>query len=523
MNKYLLAPIVLFVYNRPWHTRQTLESLRQNILADQSQLIVYADGIKDTANDIDIKNIHAVRQIIREEQWCREVIIIESDKNQGLANSIIKGVTEVVNTYGKIIVLEDDMLTSKYFLQFMNDALLLYQDEEEIACVSGYVPLVKAENLFFIRGAEIWGWGTWKRAWELFEIDSTKLFNELNKRDLIYRFDMNGTLNCTDLLIAQIDGKVSSWGIRWYASAFLANKLHLYPPKTLIKNIGRDGTGTHEGAFLLDEPDVYEESIDVLKFEAKESKLELQLLINYFREKNKQSLYISLKSFVKKTVSKILSRSHNIVKSVFYKYLELKNKIYLLRYNLYKESTIFTHLTLDEKILINNQVRELKKRKKKDLVCVEIGSFLGASSCFICGAITKDSKLYCIDTWGNHAMKYCDVDTETERDTYFEFKENTLNYNDKIIEIRQWSTEAIATLKQYEQNIDFLFLDGDHSYEAVNKDWELYSPLLSIGSIVAFHDTGWAEGVKQVISESVITRSKKIADLPNIEIFRIEA
>ena len=97
------------------------------------------------------------------------------------------------------------------------------------------------------------------------------------------------------------------------------------------------------------------------------------------------------------------------------------------------------------------------------------------------------------------------------------------NYNDKIIEIRQWSTEAIATLKQYEQNIDFLFLDGDHSYEAVNKDWELYSPLLSIGSIVAFHDTGWAEGVKQVISESVITRSKKIADLPNIEIFRIEA
>ena len=288
MNQHLLAPIVLFVYNRPWHTRQTLENLCQNILADQSQLIIYADGPKDNANDTDLKNIYEVRQVIREKQWCREVNIIESDKNQGLANSIIKGVIETVNIYDKVIVLEDDMITSKYFLKFMNDALFLYRDEQEVAGVSGYVPPIEAKNLFFIQGAEIWAWGTWKRAWDLFELDSAKLFNELNKRNLTYRFDMNGTLNCTDILIDQIDGKVSSWGIRWYASAFLANKLQLFPPKTLVKNIGRDGTGTHEGVSLLEEPDVYEESIDVLKIEVKESNLELQLLINYFREKNKQ-------------------------------------------------------------------------------------------------------------------------------------------------------------------------------------------------------------------------------------------
>ena len=105
MNNYLLAPIVLFVYNRPWHTRQTLESLRQNILADQSQLIIYSDGVKDNASTTDLKNIYEVRQIIREKQWCQKVSIIESNKNYGLADSIIKGVTETVNTYGKVIVL----------------------------------------------------------------------------------------------------------------------------------------------------------------------------------------------------------------------------------------------------------------------------------------------------------------------------------------------------------------------------------------------------------------------------------
>ena len=521
MNNYLLAPIVLFVYNRPWHTRQTLESLRQNILADQSQLIIYSDGVKDNASTTDLKNIYEVRQIIREKQWCQKVSIIESNKNYGLADSIIKGVTETVNTYGKVIVLEDDMLTSKHFLKFMNDALFLYQDEQEVACVSGFVHPIKFESLFLIRGAEIWGWGTWKRAWDLFEIDSEKLFSELKKRNLTYRFDMNGTVNCTDLLVSQIEGKVSSWGIRWYASAFLANKLHLYPPKTLIKNIGRDGTGTHEGASLLQESEVYEESIDVFKIEVKESKLELQLLINYFRDKNKQLLYISLKSFMRKIALKILFRSHNIAKLIFTKYLELKNKIYLFRYNLYQQNYILTHLILDEKILINSNVRELKKRKKEHLVCVEIGSFLGASSCFICNAICEKSKLYCIDTWGNHAMKYCEEDNEYERDTYEEFQINTQKYRNKIIEIRKWSTEAIDDLRQYETSIDFLLIDGDHNYEAVKKDWELYSPLLHINSVVAFHDIGWADGVNKVISEFVISRSKKIAELPNIQLFKI--
>lgn len=192
-------------------------------------------------------------------------------------------------------------------------------------------------------------------------------------------------------------------------------------------------------------------------------------------------------------------------------------RFYILKNRLTQDMDVFTHLTVEEKLLIHQIVK-----KNKPQICVEIGSFLGASSCFICSAIPASSKLYCIDTWGNHAMSYWEEDTEVERDTYLEFKQNTLKYKDKIFEIRKWSTEAINTLKEHESNIDFLFIDGDHNYESVKKEWDLYSPLLSFGSIVAFHDTGWAEGVNRVISESVISRACKIAELPNIQFFKVE-
>jgi predicted O-methyltransferase YrrM len=191
-------------------------------------------------------------------------------------------------------------------------------------------------------------------------------------------------------------------------------------------------------------------------------------------------------------------------------------KFYIFKNKLSQDNLIFTHLTEQEKILIYKIIKTNKPN-----ICVEIGSFVGASSCFICNAIPKKSKLYCIDTWGNHAMKYCEEDNEYERDTYEVFQTNTQKYRNKIIEIRKWSTEAIDDLRQYESSIDFLFIDGDHNYESVKKDWELYSPLLHINSVVAFHDTGWADGVNKVISESVISRSKKIAELPNIQFFKI--
>jgi predicted O-methyltransferase YrrM len=147
--------------------------------------------------------------------------------------------------------------------------------------------------------------------------------------------------------------------------------------------------------------------------------------------------------------------------------------------------------------------------KNSDSCVVEIGSYLGASSCFLAEGL-KSGRIYCIDTWQNDAM------TEGSKDTYTEFKKNTRTYKDKIIDLRGWSYDMIDTIKALNKPIDLLFIDGDHSYEGVKKDWDLYSPMLKKGSVVIFHDYGWAEGVQKVIREDVSPLVKKHKNLPNM-------
>jgi hypothetical protein len=242
-----LAPIVLFVYNRPWHTEQTLNALAANYLAKESVLFIYSDGPKDHAPAEVLENIKKTRDIIKKQKWCREVFIIESELNKGLANSVIQGVTEIVDKYGKIIVLEDDLVTHPFFLTYMNENLDIYQDDESVISLHGYIYPVKKKikSPFFLKGADCWGWATWKRGWDLFEYDSKLLLEKLLKRKLTNEFNFNDSYNFTALLESQIRGEVDSWAIRWYASAFLLDKLTLYPPVSLITNIGFDGSGTH--------------------------------------------------------------------------------------------------------------------------------------------------------------------------------------------------------------------------------------------------------------------------------------
>lgn len=194
--------------------------------------------------------------------------------------------------------------------------------------------------------------------------------------------------------------------------------------------------------------------------------------------------------------------------------------MYLRRYNLESDNAIFTHLTPQEKVVLNQTVRI--ERGGRGLVCVEIGSYLGASTCFIANALAPDSVLFCIDTWQNDAMRYEDSDTDAERrDTYREFRLNTERYADKLVEVRKWSAEGVSDVRETVRSIDFLFLDGDHTYDGVKGDWDNFSPLLVAGSIVVFHDTGWAQGVRKVISEEVIARSEVIFTLANMQGFRI--
>jgi len=238
------APVALFVYNRPWHTRQTVEALLANVEAVQTPLYVFSDAAKSATTS---KGVTEVREYLREITGFKSVTIIERNHNFGLAKSIIDGVSHVCREHGRVIVLEDDIVSSRYFLKFMNDGLRVYENDERVISISGYIYPIKSKmpETFFLRGADCWGWATWERGWKLFEPNGSVLLQELEKNDLTYFFDSNGTYPFTKMLKNQIKGKNNSWAIRWHATAFLSNKLTLYPGRTLIQNIGVDGSGTN--------------------------------------------------------------------------------------------------------------------------------------------------------------------------------------------------------------------------------------------------------------------------------------
>ncbi len=245
-----MSPITLFVYNRPWHTEQTLRALQANELASESILYVYADGAKADASQEVREQIKAVRQLITKEQWCKEVHLIERNKNWGLADNIVDGVTKVVNKHAKIIVLEDDIVISKGFLRYMNDALEVYQDEDKVMHVGAYLPHVKRKKVqsetFLSRFMNCWGWGTWKESWDKLNWDVDTLYKEVTKSsEQLYEFNLEGVLDYENQLKANITGQLNTWAIRWFTSIFLQNGLCLYPNKSLVQNIGMDNSGVH--------------------------------------------------------------------------------------------------------------------------------------------------------------------------------------------------------------------------------------------------------------------------------------
>jgi len=240
------APITLFVYNRPWHTRQTLESLKRNVSANESSLFVYSDGAK---TDADERKVLEVRDYIRTVDGFKNVSIVEREENFGLAKSIITGVTEVLNNYGKVIVVEDDLICSPYFLSYMNQALSIYNNIDKVMHVSAYMYPINSTGLketLFFRPASCWGWGTWARAWKYLEYDIHKLIPSFDN-ELIHKFNMDGKFNFWHQMELNRDGRIHSWAIRWYASVFLNNGLCLHPSRSLVNNIGFDGTGVHCG------------------------------------------------------------------------------------------------------------------------------------------------------------------------------------------------------------------------------------------------------------------------------------
>ena len=240
MNKP--APIVLFVYNRPWHTQQTIEALQNNELASKSELFIYADGAK---NEKAYTQVEKVRSYVRAVSGFKKLTVIERDKNWGLANSIIDGVTQTVNKYGRVIVLEDDLVTSPFFLRYMNNALEFYKSEEKVMHISGWnypIEINALNDVFLWRVMNCWGWATWADKWQYFEKDTDKLINVFTNED-IYKFSLDGTADFWKQVLLNKKEKINTWAIYWYASIFKQNGLCLNPVQSFVQNIGHDNSG----------------------------------------------------------------------------------------------------------------------------------------------------------------------------------------------------------------------------------------------------------------------------------------
>jgi hypothetical protein len=277
----MVAPIALFVYNRPDHTRKTIEALSRNELALQSRLIVFSDGPRDKKDAIQVEQ---VRDYINTVKGFESISIIPSISNKGLANSIISGVTMVLSEYDRVVVLEDDMVTSPQFLRYMNNSLEFYENDEDVISIHGYIYPVNVllPDYFFLKGADCWGWATWSRGWKIFQPDGKKLLEELERRNLLKEFDFEGSYPFTKMLREQIAGKNNSWAIRWYASAFLHEKFTLYPGKSYVQNIGNDASGTHSSMTNKFQVDRLNLKLLSCKIEIKEDACARRIISRYF-------------------------------------------------------------------------------------------------------------------------------------------------------------------------------------------------------------------------------------------------
>jgi hypothetical protein len=300
-----LAPIALFVYNRPQHTERTVKFLKQNELAADSRLFIFSDGAK---TDADADKVAEVREFIKKIDGFKSIEIIESKTNLGLANSVIAGVTRLNATYGKVIVFEDDLISSPYTLTYFNEALNRYRDEEKVMHIGAYMYVLADKNLpdsFFYRAATSWGWATWDRAWQHFEPNIDTLLKQFNHPKK-HAFSIEGTMNFWKQMQDFKKGKNNSWAIRWYASIFLKGGLTLNPSQSLVNNIGHDGTGVHSGLNDIYNVIINPQPIKDFPTVVEENKAAYQAIKNFLANR-KGSMFNRIKRFVKEKLNQYFS------------------------------------------------------------------------------------------------------------------------------------------------------------------------------------------------------------------------
>lgn len=244
----MLAPLVVFAYNRPDHLEQTLKSLSLNPEAKDSTLYIFIDGPKNKADIKPVFGVATVAERYAASNLFREVIIKKQEKNQGLAKSVIDGVTKVIAIFGKVIVTEDDSVSSPDYLKFMNGALDYYEKDQRIFSVGGFIAPLNIKDypydVVFTQRSSSVAWGTWADRW--YKIDWS--VSDYKK----FRFKLFGRKKFNvwgddraSMLDDQMNGRINSWAIRFDYAMFKNRMYNVLPVKSLIKNIGNDGSGTH--------------------------------------------------------------------------------------------------------------------------------------------------------------------------------------------------------------------------------------------------------------------------------------
>lgn len=249
-----LAPIVLFVYNRPDHTLKTLQALQRNTLAAQSTLHIFADGPKENASAELLNKINTVRNIISAEKWCNEVVLHEFPTNKGLYRSIREGVTEILEQYGRVIVMEDDLQTSSAFLTYMNQALNFYADRKSVFSITGYnypnskmsIPTDYQYDTYVSLRNGSWGWATWIDRWNQIDWDVKSYESIKNTPSIKEALNRMGD-DEFEMLQMQQDGILNIWSIQFTIAHFINHAVAIIPCQSYVDNIGLDGTGENCG------------------------------------------------------------------------------------------------------------------------------------------------------------------------------------------------------------------------------------------------------------------------------------
>lgn len=284
----VVAPVVLFAYNRPHHLAQTIASLLANPEAASTHLTIYCDAPKRSEHRAAVE---AVRKCVESVSGFASVTRVYRQQNLGLAKSIIDGVSQALRAHDCVIVLEDDLQLSPHFLQYMNSGLNCYRNDEQVASIHGYWYPTSAPlpETFFLKGADCWGWATWSRAWAHFEPDGRRLLADVHSRNLSREIDYDGNYPHMRILKRQIAAKNDSWAIRWHVSCYLRDMLTLYPSRSLVQNMGHDDSGTNCKAGDSFTSGLTDRPIDTRRVEIQPSAPARDAAVQFFRAR-KQSL-----------------------------------------------------------------------------------------------------------------------------------------------------------------------------------------------------------------------------------------